>query len=342
MPLVQGGSIARLRDVAAAASVSVAAVSRYLNGTLRLPPETARRIEAAIARLDYRPNPHARRLSTGRSETIGLVVPSIDNPFFAQLADAVERAAAARGLDLMLCATRNEPQRELDYIAWMRRNHVDGLLFMTNHVDEGPLARAIADSSHVVLIDEDIPGTEVGKVFADNAQGGYLAGRHLIEAGHRRLAFVGGPRGMLSTTERLAGFRRAVAEGGPDCAIVSEHFSPYASPAGSHSAEAMLTSSPKPTAAFITSDELTISVLEALNARGIAVPHAFSLVSFDDVRQLHLFLPPITAIRQPLAEMGQCAFDLLIEASAGAKPKPPLRLPVQLIERASVARPSDP
>jgi LacI family transcriptional regulator len=340
--LVQGGSIARLRDVAAAASVSVAAVSRYLNGTLHLPQETAGRVKEAIARLDYRPNPHARRLSTGRSETVGLVVPSIDNPFFAQLADAVERAAAERGLDLMLCATRNQPQRELDYIAWMRRNHVDGLIVTTNHVDDGPLARAIANSPNVVLLDEDVPGTEVAKVFADNAQGGYLAGRHLIEAGHRRLAFVGGPRGMLSTTERLAGFKRAVTEGGPDCAIVSEQFSYYAAPGGSLSAEAILSCSLKPTAAFVTSDELTIRVLEALNARGVAVPRTFSLISFDDVRPLHLFSPPITAIRQPLAEMGQSAFDLLIEASAGRKPKPPLRLPVQLIERASVGRPSGP
>jgi LacI family transcriptional regulator len=329
-----------LRDVAAAASVSVAAVSRYLNGTLRLPQDTARRIESAIARLDYRPNPHARRLSTGRTESVGLVVPSIDNPFFAKLADAVEGAAAARGLDLMLCASRNQPQRELDYIAWMNRNHVDGLLFTTNHVDDGPLARAVANATNVVLIDEDVPGAEVAKVFADNAQGGYLAGRELIEAGHRRLGFMGGPRGMLSTTERLAGFRRAAAEGGPGCAIVTEQYSPYIAPGGRQSAEAMLASPIRPTAVFITSDELTISVLEVLSARGIAVPEALSVISFDDVWPLHLFSPPITAIRQPLAEMGQSAFDLLIEGATGGTPKPPLRLPVQLIARASVARPS--
>ncbi len=338
----QSGSIARLRDVAAASSVSVAAVSRYVNGTLQLPQETARRIEAAIARLDYRPNPHARRLSTGRTDTIGLVVPSIDNPFFAKLADAVEGAAAARGIDLMLCASRNQPGRELDYIAWMNRNHVDGLLFTTNHVDDGPLARAVADATNVVLIDEDVPGADVAKVFADNTQGGYLAGQHLIEAGHRRLGFIGGPRGMLSTTERLAGFRRAVAEAGPGCAIVSEQYSPYEAPGGLHSAEAMLGLPMRPTAVFITSDELTISVLEVLSARGIAVPSALSVISFDDVRPLHLFAPPITAIRQPLFEMGRSAFDLLIEASTGGKPKPVLRLPVQLIARASVARPSSP
>jgi LacI family transcriptional regulator len=340
--LRQSGSIARLRDVAAAASVSVAAVSRYLNGSLHLPQETARRIEAAIARLDYRPNPHARRLSTGRTDTIGLVIPSIDNPFFAKLADAVEASAAARGLELILCASRNQPQRELDYIAWMNRNHVDGLLFTTNHVDDGSLARSFVTATNVVLIDEDVPGAEVGKVFADNLHGGYLAGRHLIEAGHRRLGFIGGPRGMLSTTERLAGFRRAVAEAGPGYAIVAERHSPYIAPGGRQSAEAMLATPLLPTAIFITSDELTISVLEVLAARCIAVPEALSIISFDDVRPLHLFSPPISAIRQPLTEMGQAAFDLLIEASTAGKPKLPLRLPVQLIARASVTRPADP
>ncbi|WP_284943630.1 LacI family DNA-binding transcriptional regulator [Acidisoma cladoniae] len=333
-------TVARLRDVAAAASVSVATVSRYVNGTLVLPTETAQRIDAAIKQLDYRANPHARRLSMGRSDTIGLLVPDIANPFFAQLADAVERAAAARGLDLMLCATHNQPQRELDYIAWMRRNHMDGVLFATNHVDDGTLARAIAGSADVVLIDEDVPGTDVAKVFADNDLGGYLAGRYLVAAGHRRFAFIGGQNGMLSTTERLAGFRRAVSEGGPDCGIICEAFTRYVASDGRAAIERMLALPTRPTAIFATSDELTIGVLEALQAQGIRVPQDISLISFDDVRPLHLFSPPVTAIRQPLAEMGQLAFDLLVDSALRGTTNSPRRLTVELIERASVAPPA--
>jgi LacI family transcriptional regulator len=339
--MAKSHAVARLSDVAAAAAVSVATVSRFLNGTLILPADTAQRINTAIKHLDYRPNPHARRLSMGRSDTIGLLVPDIANPFFAQLADAVERAAAARGLDLMLCATHNQPQRELDYIAWMRRNHMDGLLFATNHTDDdGTLARAIAGSADVVLIDEDVPGADVAKVFADNDQGGYLAGRHLAEAGHKGFAFIGGQNGMVSTTERLAGFRRAVLEGGPDCAVLSEAFTRYVASDGRAAVERMLALPKRPTALFVTSDELTIGVLEALRANAIRVPQDISLISFDDVRPLHLFSPPVTAIRQPLAEMGQLAFDLLVDATLRGTAHPPRRLPVELIERASVAPPA--
>ena len=125
-----------------AAGVSVPTVSRFLNGSLRLPEPTARRIEAAIGALNYRPNPHARRLSLGRSDTIGLVVPDIANPFFAQFVAAVEAEADRRGLGVSLYATLNRPGREVGYLQLLERNHVDGLIFLTNHPDDGRARRA--------------------------------------------------------------------------------------------------------------------------------------------------------------------------------------------------------
>ena len=210
--------VARLQDVALAAEVSVTTVSRFLNGSLTLPGATAKRIDQAIRTLNYRPNAQARRLSLGRSETIGLVIPTIANPFFAQLADTVELAAEARGLSVLLCLSRNQIKRELDYLALLQSNHVDGLLFLTNRTETDALAKAINAARHVVVVDEDVPGAVVPKIFAANEQGGLLAGEHLLQAGHRALAFVGGPRGMLSTIERRAGFRRAVAAR-PDSSI---------------------------------------------------------------------------------------------------------------------------
>jgi LacI family transcriptional regulator len=143
-----------LQHVAKAAGLSPATVSRYLNGSLVLPKETAARIDAAIAALNYRPNPHARSLSRGKSDTIGLVIPDIANPFFARLAAAVEKYADAAGIALMLCSTLNRPERELDYVERLRRNYVDGLLFTTNHQDEnGALAAAINASANIVVMD---------------------------------------------------------------------------------------------------------------------------------------------------------------------------------------------
>ena len=116
----------KLCDVAKRASLSPAAVSRYLNGLLKLPPETARRIESAVTTLGYRPHAHARSLSRGKSDVVGLLLPEIANPFFARLAAAVEAAADARGLGVMFCASLNKPHREIDYLAQLRRNLVDG------------------------------------------------------------------------------------------------------------------------------------------------------------------------------------------------------------------------
>ena len=332
--------VARLQDVARAAEVSAATVSRFLNGSLVLPPATTTRIERAILALNYRPNSQARRLSLGRSETIGLVVPTIANPFFAQFADAVELAAEARGLGVMLCVTRNQLRRELEYLALLGSNQVDGLLFLTNRRGTEALGQAIDAARHVVVVDEDVPHAAVPKIFVANEQGGELAGAHLVRAGHRSLAFVGGPKGMLSTTERLAGFRRAVAAR-TGCAIAHEMYCEYSIADGRRMADAVIDAAPRVTAVFVTSDVVALGLMERLRQRGVDVPRDLSLVTFDDVGPLHLFAPPLTAIRQPVAEMGARAVGLLAALIAGQAPQraPPERLPVELVTRASVAPP---
>ncbi len=334
-------SAARLSDVAAATGLSATAVSRHLNGKLALPPDTAARIADAVACLAYEPNQQARRLSLGRSETVGLIVPDIANPFFALLADAVERAADARGLDLLLCATRNEVGRELRALARLRHDHVDGLLFVTNHADDGSLAQAIGSGPAIVLLDEDVAGVAAPKVFADNAAGGRLAARRLLAAGHRRLAFIGGPRDLLSGMERHAGFLDEAAQAG--AAVVFEHRGPYNAEAGRCAAARLLVMDDPATAVFAGSDELALGVLHAARAHGAAVPEDLSIIAFDDAGPLHLLDPPLTAVRQPIAEMGRCGLEALAARIAGASlPQQPMRLPVELIERASVTAPRAP
>ncbi|HUC17331.1 MAG TPA: LacI family DNA-binding transcriptional regulator [Acetobacteraceae bacterium] len=327
---------ARIRDVAAAAEVSPAAVSRYLNGLLNLPRETAERIDRAVHRLDYRPNPHARRLILGRSETVGLVLPDIANPFFARLAAAIEAAADHAGLGLVLSATLNRPGRELEYIERMRRNHVDGLIFVTNHPDDGTLRRALNATPGAILIDEDVPGAIVPKVFCDNEEGGFLAGRHLLAAGHRRIAFVGGPRGLMSTQERRAGLDRALAAK-PDAAVVWESFGPYTLAEGARVGAALLARKPRPSAIFAGSDELVLGLLPVLREARARVPDDMSIVGFDDVGPLHLLDPPVSAIRQPVDAIGERAVALL--TAVPDDPPPCERLPVRLVERGSVAAP---
>ncbi|WP_137932361.1 LacI family DNA-binding transcriptional regulator [Mesorhizobium comanense] len=333
--------VARLADVARTAQVSVATVSRYLNNQLQLPDDTATRIRQAIAQHGYQPNPHARSLSLGRSETLGLVVPDIANPYFARLAAAVEREAARQGYGLTLCASLNTQEREREYLARLSRTAVDGIIFVSNHADDGSLRDPINSSNRrIVILDEDIAGVRGSKVFSDNEQGGYLAGRHMIEMGHRQIAFFGGPEAMRSTQARLAGVRRAIEESGEPAELRDIYFGSYSPEHGRACAERFLSSGLGATALLVTSDEIMIGALEIFRREGVRVPDQLSLIGFDDIAPFVLFDPPLTSIRQPVEAMGRRAVDLLIRGLKGEDVDGVVEhLPVELVLRQSVARP---
>jgi len=324
--------------------VSKATVSRYLNGSLDLPKGTAEVIDQAILRLDYTPNPHARRLSLGRSDTIALIVPDISTPFFATLVAAVEAEAGKLGLSISLHATLNRPDRELSYLDQVRTGHADGLIFITNHAATPELASKINRSRPCVVVDENVSGAAVPKLFCDNFQGGYLAGRHLGQVGHRHVLFVGGVDEMISGSRRYEGFARGLAETVGPTARIARLRGAYTFAAGRAAAETFLAlpDGQRPSAIFATSDELLIGLLEALSGANILVPQDVSVVGFDDVGPLHLFAPAITAIRQPVRELGRRALQLLQEIMRGDPSEVPAEelLPVTLIERKSVAPPT--
>ncbi|GAB0115184.1 LacI family DNA-binding transcriptional regulator [Acidisoma sp. C75] len=329
---------ATIKDVASAAGVSVAAVSRYLNGSIRLPPATTKRIDQAVAALRYVPNPLARSLSRGRSDTIGLVVPEISNPFFAGLAAAVETAAAEHGLGVLLCVTLNRVDRELDYIRRLEHRQVDGLLFATNHPDDGTLLTALAGLPGMVLVDEDIAGAEVSGVFAENVAGAYDATRHILAAGHRRIAMLSGPPGLLTAEERRRGFMRAVSEAGAQALAVME--GAYTREAGEAATERLLADHPQTTAIFTGSDEIFLGMLQTFRRRGIRIGTDISVVTCDDVEPLGLFEPPITALRQDLGLLAREALRLVMREIA----TPPsgagrVRVPMELQVRQSVLPP---
>jgi LacI family transcriptional regulator len=337
------GKVTNLKDVAGAAGVSVTTVSRFLNGSLELPPETRTRIEDAIRELDYRPNPHARRLSRGRSDTIGLVVPDIANPFFATLVAAVEEEAEHRGLALSLYATLNRSGREVAYLQLIERNHVDGLIFVTNHPDDGQLAALINRTGKVVVADEDVPGAKVPKLFCDNEEGGYLAGRHLAENGHRRVLFAGGPEEMISAQRRYRGLERAMRERFGAAAGLLSYAGDYTVAFGRDVARRFIAEGKPATAIFASSDEIAIGMIEVFRAEGISIPGDVSVVGFDDVGPLHLFAPPLTAVRQPVRAIGARALSLLLETNwqewdfSSAEEL----LPVEIVVRNSVAPPTN-
>lgn len=327
-----------LKDVAKRADVSVATVSRYLNGFLELPDGTRGRIDRAVADLDYRPNPHARRLSLGRSDTIALIIPDIANPFFSRLAAAMEACAAERGKMVTLHATMNRGDREIAALENASQNLVDGLVFITNHMPPADVAQRINNFSRAVVLDEDVKGARAPRVLCDNEQGGFLAGQVLYQAGHRKIAYIGGREDLFSTTARLAGLQRGMQGIAPLHSYVDDH----AAASGRELAQRFLRESDGETALFVGSDELTVGVLEIFHAQGVRVPEDISLVSFDNVRSLHLFAPAITAVEQPVSAMGRRAVEMLLEGDWD-NPKfleTTELLPVRLIERQSVSAPN--
>jgi LacI family transcriptional regulator len=339
--MMSGNRATSLKDVAEAAGVSVTTVSRLLNGSLQLPLDTKERIEKAIRDLRYQPNPHARRLSRGRSETIGLVVPDIANPFFATFVAAVEQEADRRGLALSLHVTLNRAGREVSYVTALARNHVDGLIFVTNHPDDGELGALINQTGKVVIVDEDVPSAMVPKLFCHNEEGGYLAGRHLADHGHRRVVYIGGPKDMISTRRRSSGLERALTERGEPFEVTRYEGS-FTVEFGRQAARRFIDEGKQATGIFASSDEIAIGLIEVLLAEGVSVPGEVSVIGFDDVGPLHLFAPPLTAIRQPVRALGERALGLLLETN-WEEPETihsEELLPVEIVVRNSVAPPA--
>jgi LacI family transcriptional regulator len=328
-----------IQDVATAASVSTSTVSRYLNNRIDLPAETARRIDAAILELDYRPNIRAKRLSLGRSEAIGLVTPEIANPFFGELAAAVEDEAEKHGYAVFMTSTAGNREREIKSLRRLKDGHVDGLIMMTNQPDDGTLAASLHHYGHVVLIDEDIPGVNVPKVFVENHEGAYLATRHLIAAGHRRIAHIGGPKTLFSGIERRAGYLGALGQAGIEADLGLVRQGAYSRDFGHAAMRDILASGEPPTAVFAGSDFIAIGVMQAVKEHGLAVPHDISLVGFDDMPFADFLAPGLTTVRQPAREMGRVGVHTLLSLFDKKAPAPLTRLPVTLVERQSVAAP---
>lgn len=329
-----------IQEVARVAGVSPASVSRFLNGRLKLPEDTARRIQAAVLQLGYRPNAIARRLRSGTSETLGLITADIAYPLFATIASAAEAEASEAGYSLVMFSSRNRAENEIGFLSRVEDRQLDGVLLLTNHIDDGTLAARINGCRAVVLVDEDVPGANAPRLFADNETGGLLAGRELVAAGHRRIAHVTGPAGLLSVDERRRGFEAALAEAGLplDPALVLHGH--YDEAFGAVAFARLFAQPEPPTAVFAAADMLAIGMIRAARAAGVVVPADLSIVGYDDIPLASLLDPPLTTIRQSAEAFGRLGVRLLVDLVKGASPAMrPERIPVELVVRGSVAGP---
>jgi LacI family transcriptional regulator len=330
-----------IADVARHAGMSPTAVSRWLNGKLQLPSLTAKKVKAAVEALDYRPHAQARRLSRGRSDTIGIIIPDISNPFFALIASEAEQALAEHGYDLVIWSSRNQLENELKCFERLSSGFVDGLLLITNHADDGRLASAINKSQRrIVIIDEDVPGANAPRFFVENEAGGYAATRHLIESGHRHIFHIGGPSDVMSAVERAAGWNRALAEAGiapeENWRICTE----YEVEPATIAARQIFEQVSLPTAIFAGSDAIALGVISQARAFSVKIPGEISLVGFDSMPIVDLLGPPLTSIAQPIDQLGRLGAKSLVDLLNGSNTTcETTRLHVDLVSRFSVASP---
>lgn len=328
-----------IREVASRAGVSPTTVSHVINNTRFVSAEARQRVLDAMAELNYRPNVLARSLRRGETRTLGLILPDSANPFFAEIARAIEDAAFSAGYNVILGNSENELAKEQVYVDVLVNKQVDGLIFVATGDHSPSLEHLTRNGLPVVVVDRRLSNLEVDTVLTDNLQGGLSAARYLLNLGHRRIACITGPSNLTPSAERVIGYRRALEEHGlpvEENLIRKGDFHPRS---GYHAAVELIRSQPPPTAIFICNDMMAIGALRALSEAGLRVPQDCSLIGFDDIELASFITPPLTTIRQDKAALAEAAVTLLLERIA--EPDLPARtriLPTQLIERLSTRR----
>ncbi|MDX6244317.1 MAG: LacI family transcriptional regulator [Frankiales bacterium] len=310
-----GGAIS-VKDVAASAGVSVGTVSNVLNRPERVSPETRERVSAAIAELGFVRNESARHLRAGSSRTVGLVVLDVANPFFTDVARGVEDTASAAGLAVILCNTDEKSTKEDAYLELLEEQRVRGILITPAEAISDRLTELRRRGTPVVLLDRKAPGRDQCSVSVDDRKGGDLAVSHLISAGHRRIAFIGGPLTMAQVSDRLRGARTAVRRAGlPETALIVETTVGLNVAAGRVAVRQLLTLAKRkaPTAVFCANDLLALGALQELSQQGFRVPADMSIVGYDDIDFASAAMVPLSSVRQPRHQLGRTAAELLIE-----------------------------
>lgn len=323
---------ATIRDVAKAAGVSVATVSRALNGAGRVLPETRERILAAARELRFTPSGAARSLITRRTDTIGALLPDLHGEFFSELIRGIDQAARARGLHLLVSSSHGDADEAAAALRAMN-GRVDGLLVMTPHADADFLARNLPGSLPAVLINTGAESPGHARFVVDNVGGAQAITRHLAAAGRRRIAHIAGPEGNEEAADRLRGYRAGLRAGQHETVVAGD----FSEASGWSAGRRLAQMKPRPDAVFAANDMMAVGCLAALAEAGLRVPEDVAVAGFDDIPIARYVSPSLTTVRVPIAALGAAALDAVAQAiespeTAAAHTRV---LPVELVVRRS-------
>ena len=324
-----------MADVARLAGVGAMTVSRVLSGAVPVSQETARRVQRAVEQLGYRPNQLARAFRGQRSHTIGLIIPYLYDPFFANCAHAVTTVAKEHGYSVLTTTSNEDPDIEYAEVEQMLQRHVEGLVAIPSTLRQSRLTRSLFGRTPVVAFDRPVSDPAVDVVLVENTSGSRRIVQHLIEHGHERIGFMGLSRSLYTINARYLGYHRAMQEAGFEESLF---FGCSSREDTRRAVEDKLNGKNPPTAFFASNNLATRYVFAALLNLGVKVPVDAALVGFDDFDLAELTSPPLTVVRQPAQEMGRVAASLLFERiERGELPQTGTRiaLPVEIVLRRS-------
>ena len=341
MPEIPSRKPASIKDVARLAGVSHSTVSRALRNNPRVNSETIERIRRIAAEFGYRTSAVGRSLATRRTNTIGVVVTTITDMFAAEVVSGIEEAAAAHDYSIFLANSNADPDREVRVVHTLEERRVDGIVVTASRVGALYVPMLAQMRVPIVLLNNQHPSEFAHSVMIGNTESSSTATKHLIDLGHRRIAYVGDRNGRQSDTERFAGYRYALDAADlpfePELVVHAE-----GNPEGGMASMARLLELPvPPTAVFCYDDMTAIGALRGIRVRGLRVPGDISLIGFDDLPIVRYTDPPLTTVRQPMAQMGRLAMETLFDILAGSHSHHNIKVPGELVVRESTAPPKE-
>jgi len=331
-----------LSEVARKAGVGTTTVSRVINGGDRVSPKTLARVLRVIETLGYSPNQAARTLKGHRTKTIGLVIPSIADPFFSSCAEAAQAVARTNDSLLIVTTSHNDPHTEIENISVLIRHRADGLLIAPAN-SQGSALRDLLNRTvvPVVTIDRPVYNSSIASVVTNNLNGAKLATQHLIGHGYKRIACLTGESSLYTIHERIQGYREAIDAAGLEF-ILDTSIKDYKS--AEYAIESLLAGPNPPDAIFTLKNSTTIYTFEVLQKLNVRIPDSVALLGFDDFELASTVRPSITVVQQPAEEMGRIAaeflFEQLLDANKGSGPSrnkqtQQVKLETRLIKRSS-------
>jgi LacI family transcriptional regulator, repressor for deo operon, udp, cdd, tsx, nupC, and nupG len=328
-----------IKDIARAANVSHSTVSRALRNSPLVNFETAEQIRKIARDANFRISAVARSLATGRTNTVGVVVTTIADPFAAEVVQGIEEAANARGYSVILANSGANPEREMKVVHSFEERRVDGILVTSSRVGNLYVPHLAEMKVPIVLINNQHPEEFVYSVMIDNVAASEEATRHLIQLGHRRIAYLGDRGGFQSESERCQGYKNALAAANLPCPPELVRQADSTPDGAMQVVDDLLALKQPPTALFCYNDISAVGALLAARRHGLDVPNDLSVMGFDDLPLASYLCPTLTTIRQPMREMGRQATGILFHLLDGGTTENSRRVQGELIVRESTAAP---